>query len=68
MTPTPTRTPWPITGFSENEQYQVFDYCCEISGATAEVPYPNPIYTDGEGVPFSQKNAVELGGFNGLNN
>jgi len=68
-TPTPTHSPWPLTGFSENEQYQAFDYCCDpLSGATAQIPYPNPIYTDADGVPFAQLNAVELGGFNGLNN
>jgi len=34
------------------------------SGATA----PHPIFTDANGVPYAQLNAITLGGFNGLNN
>jgi hypothetical protein len=69
-TPTPTHTPWPLTGYSVNEQYEYDSQCCNppTGATTSNTAYPHPIDTDGIGVPFVQLNAVELGGFNGLNN
>jgi len=69
-TPTPTHTPWPLTGYSVNEQYEYDSQCCNppTGATTSNTAYPHPIDTDVVGVPFVQLNAVELGGFNGLNN
>ena len=51
-----------------------YDYTSEIlgsfSGGTLPpgTTVPHPIYTDANGVPYAQLNAITLGGFNGLNN
>jgi hypothetical protein len=61
-----------VTGFSVNVQYA---YTLEIlgsfSGGSADFSgayAPHPIFTDANGVPYAQLNAITLGGFNGLNN
>ncbi len=80
LTPTPTNTPTPsltpfFSGFSVDQQY---DYTVEIlgnfsggsinEGGPADGIAPHPVYTDGNGVPYVQLNAITLGGVNGLNN
>lgn len=52
------------TGTSVNEFYEYVGTCCE-SGTTYN--YPHPEYATNGGVAI-QLNAVEIGGFNGLNN
>jgi hypothetical protein len=37
-------------------------------GGPANGVAPHPIFTDANGVPFAQLNAITLGGVNGLNN
>ena len=71
-TPTPTSSPiYPLSGIGVDNQYA---YTIEIlggfSGGTAPegAIAPHPIFTDGDGVPYAQLNAITLGGFNGLNN
>jgi hypothetical protein len=72
VTPTPTPSQYPFSGLSANSQY---DYTLGIlgsfSGGSANFSgayAPHPIYTDANGVPYAQLNAITLGGFNGLNN
>jgi len=60
-----------VTGYSVNQQYEYTNECCDpISGSTGPgSPVPHPVYTNTTGdVTYTQLNAVELGGFNGLNN
>jgi hypothetical protein len=70
-TPTPTRTPFPLSGISSNVQYA---YTIEILGsfsggtAPAGAIAPHPIFTNEDGIPIAQLNAITIGGFNGLNN
>jgi hypothetical protein len=74
-TPTPSPSPWPLSGYSVDNQYA---YTVEIlgnfsggsitEGGPANGVAPHPIFTDANGVPFAQLNAITLGGFNGLNN
>jgi hypothetical protein len=74
-TPTPSPSPYPLTGYSVDNQYA---YTVEIlgnfsggsitEGGPANGIAPHPIFTDANGVPFAQLNAITLGGFNGLNN
>ena len=52
------------TGVTVNEFYEAIGTCCE-SGTT--YPYPHPQYATAGGIAI-QANAVELGGFGGLNN
>ena len=71
QTPTPSPTPF-YTGISVNSLYEtLFIDCCEVSGTTVPsiVAIPHPIYSNSAGtMAVVQLNAVELGGFNGLNN
>ena len=75
-TPTPTASPiYPLTGISVDNQYAYtigmlgnFSGGSITQGGPADGFAPHPIYTDGDGVPYSQLNAITLGGFNGLNN
>jgi hypothetical protein len=75
-TPTPTSSPiYPLTGISVNSQYAYtigilgnFSGGSITEGGPANGIAPHPIYTDGDGVPYAQLNAITLGGFNGLNN
>lgn len=71
-TPTPTLTPspWPLSGYSVNEQYEYDSQCCNppTGATTSNTAYPHPIDTNAVGVPFVQLNAVRIGGFDGLNN
>jgi hypothetical protein len=75
-TPTPTSSPiYPLTGISVDSQYAYtvgilgnFSGGSITQGGPADGIAPHPIYTDGDGVPFAQLNAITLGGFNGLNN
>lgn len=74
-TPTPSPSPYPLSGYSVDNQYA---YTVEIlgnfsggsitEGGPANGVAPHPIFTDANGVPFAQLNAITLGGFNGLNN
>lgn len=74
-TPTPSPSPYPLSGYSVDNQYA---YTVEIlgnfsggsitEGGPANGIAPHPIFTDANGVPFAQLNAITLGGFNGLNN
>ena len=72
VTPTPTPSQYPFSGLSADSQYA---YTLEIlgsfSGGSADFSganAPHPIYTDANGVPYAQLNAITIGGFNGLNN
>lgn len=71
-TPTPTSSPiYPLSGIGVDNQYAyTLGILGGFSGGTApQGGYaPHPIYTDGDGVPYAQLNAITLGGFNGLNN
>jgi len=70
-TPTPTPSPWPLSGISVNNQYAyTIEILGDFSGGTAPVGAiaPHPIFTDADGVPYAQLNAITLGGVNGLNN
>jgi len=71
-TPTPTSSPiYPIGGIGVDVQYEyTIGMLGSFSGGTAPAGSvaPHPIYTDGDGVPYAQLNAITLGGFNGLNN
>lgn len=53
-----------FSGTPVNEFYETIGTCCE-SGTT--YPFPHPEYATSSGVTI-QLNAVELGGFGGLNN
>jgi hypothetical protein len=74
-TPTPSPSPWPLSGYSVDNQYA---YTVEIlgnfsggsinEGGPANGVAPHPIFTDAYGVPYVQLNAITLGGVNGLNN
>ena len=74
-TPTPSPSPYPLSGYSVDNQYA---YTVEILGnfsggsitigGPANGVAPHPIFTDANGVPFAQLNAITLGGVNGLNN
>jgi len=70
-TPTPSPTPF-YTGISVNSLYEtLYIDCCEVSGTTipSTVAIPHPVYSNSNGNgAVVQLNAVELGGFNGLNN
>jgi hypothetical protein len=66
-TPTPSPSPYPLTGYSVDVQYESIIVCCD--GESSVNSYsPHPIYTDANGVPYAQLNAITLGGINGLNN
>jgi hypothetical protein len=75
QTPTPSSTPYPLTGYSVDNQYA---YTVQIlgnfsggsitEGGPANGIAPHPIFTDANGIPYAQLNAITLGGFNGLNN
>ena len=70
-TPTPTPSSFPFSGYGVNVQYEyTIEMLGDFSGGTAPsgITAPHPIYTDANGVPFAQLNAITLGGFNGLNN
>ena len=70
-TPSPSPTPF-YTGISVNSLYETsYIDCCEVSGTTipSTVVIQHPIYSNSNGTgAVVQLNAVELGGFNGLNN
>jgi hypothetical protein len=75
VTPTNTPSPTPTTfytGISVNSLYEtLYIDCCEVSGTTipSTVAIPHPVYSNSNGNgAVVQLNAVELGGFNGLNN
>jgi hypothetical protein len=60
-----------MTGYSVNNQYAyTIEILGDFSGGTAPAGSvaPHPIYTDANGVPYSQLNAITLGGVYGLNN
>jgi hypothetical protein len=72
-TPTPTPTQYPFSGIGVNEQYEyTIAMLGNVSGGTQMNPSgttaPHPIYTDENGVPYAQLNAITLGGVNGINN
>jgi hypothetical protein len=70
-TPTPTPTQYPFSGIGVDVQYEyTIEMLGSFSGGTAPAGEiaPHPIYTDGNGVPYAQLNAITLGGNNGLNN
>jgi hypothetical protein len=75
-TPTPTSTPiYPFSGIGVDNQYAYtigilgnFSGGSINEGGPANGIAPHPIYTDANGVPYAQLNAITLGGFNGLNN
>ena len=61
----------PVTGYSVNQQYEYTSDCCNppTGATTSNTPYPHPVYTSDNGlITYTQLNAVEIGGFNGLNN
>ncbi len=71
---TPTNTPSPtfipLSGIGVNIQYE---YTLEMLGSFAGtqitgLTVPHPVFTDANGVPYAQLDAVTIGGFNGLNN
>jgi len=72
VTPTPTPSQYPFTGLSADQQYAyTLAILGSFSGGSADFDgayAPHPIYTDANGVPYAQLNAITLGGFNGLNN
>lgn len=55
------------TGTSVNEFYETVGFCCESGTTSPGAPYPHPEYAAPGGIAI-QLNAVEIGGFNGLNN
>jgi hypothetical protein len=72
--PTPSSTPIPLSGISVNAKYE---YTAAMMGVysngmivepTSNIFIPHPVYTDENGVPYVQMNAITIGGFNGLNN
>jgi hypothetical protein len=72
--PTPSSTPIPLSGISVNIKYE---YTAAMMGVysngmivepTSNIVIPHPVYTDENGVPYVQTNAITVGGFNGLNN
>jgi hypothetical protein len=74
-TPTPSPSPYPMSGYSVDNQYAYtvgilgnFSGGSITEGGPANGVAPHPIFTDANGVPFAQLNAITLGGFNGLNN
>ena len=72
VTPTPTPSQYPFSGISADVQYAyTLDILGSFSGGSADFSganAPHPIYTDANGVPYAQLNAITIGGFNGLNN
>jgi hypothetical protein len=56
-----------VNGVPVNEFYEYVGFCCESGVTSNGAAYPHPEYGSGLGVAV-QLNAVELGGFNGLNN
>ena len=72
---TPTNTPSPTfipyTGVPVNDYYA---YTIEILGdfsggtAPANAIAPHPIMIGNDGIPYAQMNAIQIGGFGGLNN
>jgi len=73
VTPTPTPTQYPFSGIGVNVQYEyTIGMLGNVSGGTylnpSDTVAPHPIFTDANGVPYAQLNAITLGGFNGLNN
>lgn len=58
------------SGTSVDNQYEYTNECCDpASGSTGSGSVvPHPTYSNDLGTPIVQLNAVELGGFNGLNN
>jgi hypothetical protein len=72
VTPTPTPSQYPLAGLNADEQYAyTLDILGSFSGGSADFSgayAPHPIYTDANGVPYAQLNAITIGGFNGLNN
>jgi hypothetical protein len=61
----------PLSGIGVNVQYEYTEGMLgSFSGGTLPpgTTVPHPIYTDANGVPYAQLNAITLGGFNGLNN
>jgi len=71
-TPTPTPSQYPFTGVSADQQYEYsLAILGNFSGGSADFSgayAPHPIFTDADGRPVAQLNAITLGGFNGLNN
>ena len=72
-TQTPTSSPCPVSGISANVQYEFTNQMAgSYSGGTWEESLgniPHPIYSSENGdCTIIELNAVELGGFNGLNN
>lgn len=74
-TPTPSPSPYPLSGYSVDNQYAYtvgilgnFSGGSINEGGPANGIAPHPIFTDANGVPYAQLNAITLGGFNGLNN
>ena len=77
-TTTPTKTPtpspqYPFSGIGVNQQYEyTIAMLGNVSGGTqmnpSDTTAPHPIYTDANGVPYAQLNAITLGGNDGLNN
>jgi hypothetical protein len=60
-----------MTGYSVNNQYAyTIEILGDFSGGTAPAGSvaPHQIYTDANSVPYSQLNAITLGGVYGLNN
>ena len=72
VTPTPTPSQYPFSGLSADSQYAyTLGILGSFSGGSADFSgayAPHPIYTDANGVPYAQLNAITIGGFNGLNN
>lgn len=55
------------TGTSVNQFYETVGFCCESGTTSPGAAYPHPEYGSPSGIAI-QLNAVEIGGFNGLNN
>lgn len=56
-----------VNGVPVNQFYAYEGFCCESGATETGAAYPHPEYGSGLGVAV-QLNAVEIGGFNGLNN
>ena len=72
-TQTPTSSPCPVSGISVNVQYEFTNQMAgSYSGGTWDASLgniPHPVYSSENGdCTIIELNAVELGGFNGLNN
>jgi len=72
---TPTNTPSPTfipyTGVPVNDFYAyTIEILGDFSGGTAPAgaTVPHPIMIGNDGIPYAQMNAVQIGGFGGLNN